>query len=95
MTYEEFAASISEALKQITVMNVIFAVLLLLAVIIGIIFFTLYTRKEYYRKRSKIDDFLLNEKEETDIFVPGLSDKKKKEEPTMTEKIYNYLNKDD
>ncbi len=94
MTYEEFAASISEALQKVTAGNIAFAVILLIAVIAGIVVFTLYTRKEYYRKRSQIDDFMLDEKEEKDIYVPGISDKKKKEEPTITEKIYDYLNKD-
>ena len=38
----------------------------------------MYVRKEYYRKRSEIDSFLMEDQHKTDIFVPGLSDREDK-----------------
>ena len=54
-------------------------------------------RKEYYRKRSEIDDFMIGERHEKDIFIPGLSDRKNKQQkkPTFFERLYKKLNQDD
>ncbi len=95
MSYDEFVVSIQETLASLTTFNIVFAVLLFISIIALIVVFALYTRKEYYRKRSEIDDFMVEERHKTDIFVPGISDKKKKEKPTFTEKLYKLLNKDD
>ena len=69
---------------------------LLISIIIGLVFFFIYVRKEYYRKRSEIDTFLLEDQQKTDIFVPGLSDisEKKPQKEKLIEKVYKKLNKD-
>lgn len=97
MSYEEFITSIQQAAEaHLNAGNVIFGILLLIAIILAILFFFLYVRKEYYRKRSEIDSFLLEDQHKTDIFVPGISDKQRKEQPQekFFEKLYKKLNDD-
>ena len=98
MSYEEFVASIQEAVaEKLSAGNVFFGVILLIAIITELVFFFLYVRKEYYRKRSEIDNFMLEDQHKTDIFVPGLSDRKevKKHKESFFEKLYKKINKDD
>lgn len=98
MSYDEFVASIQEAVSaHLSTGNIVFGIFLFIAIVAGIVFFALYTRKEYYRKRSEIDDFMLEEHHEKDIFIPGLTDRKSKEKnkPTFFEKLYKKINKDD
>ncbi len=73
MSYEEFITSIQQAAAaNLDTGNIIFGIFLLISIIIGLIFFFMYVRKEYYRKRSETDTFLLEDQQKTDIFVPGL-----------------------
>ena len=98
MSYDEFVASIQEAVSaHLSTGNIVFGIFLFIAIVAGIVFFALYTRKEYYRKRSEIDDFMLEERHEKEIFIPELSKKKKKKmkKPTFFEKLYKKLNPDD
>lgn len=79
MSYEEFITSIQQAAAaNLDTGNIIFGIFLLISIIIGLIFFFMYVRKEYYRKRSETDTFLLEDQQKTDIFVPGLSDRTEK-----------------
>ncbi len=98
MSYDEFVSSIQAAVEShLSTGNIIFGIILFIAIVTGIVFFALYVRKEYYRKRSEIDDFMLEEHHEKDIFIPGLTDRKSKEKnkPTFFEKLYKKINKDD
>lgn len=98
MSYNEFVASIQEAVaSHLSTGNIIFGIFLFIIIVAGIVFFAMYVRKEYYRKRSEIDDFMLEERHEKDIFVPGLSDREKKEKKKLTflERLYKKLNPDD
>lgn len=98
MSYEEFVASIQEAVAaKVSAGNVFFGIILLIAIITGLVFFFLYVKKEYYRKRSEIDTFMLEDQHKTDIFVPGLSDRQeeKKHKESFFEKLYKKINKDD
>lgn len=98
MSYDEFVASIQEAVSaHLSTGNIVFGIFLFIAIVAGIVFFALYTRKEYYRKRSEIDDFMLEERHEKEIFIPELSAKKqqKVKKPTFFEKLYKKLNPDD
>ncbi len=97
MSYEEFITSIQQAAAaNLDTGNIIFGIFLLISIIIGLIFFFMYVRKEYYRKRSETDTFLLEDQQKTDIFVPGLFDRteKKPQKETLIEKVYKKLNKD-
>ncbi len=97
MSYEEFITSIQQAAAaNLDTGNIIFGIFLLISIIIGLIFFFMYVRKEYYRKRSETDTFLLEDQQKIDIFVPGLSDRteKKPQKETLIEKVYKKLNKD-
>lgn len=97
MSYEEFITSIQQAaVANLNIGNIIFGIFLLIGIIVGLVFFFMYVRKEYYRKISEIDTFMLENQDKTDIFVPGLSDKPKKSSPKekLLEKIYKTLNKD-
>lgn len=97
MSYEEFIAGIRQAAEaNLNIGNIIFGIFLLIAIIIGLVSFFLYARKEYYRKRSEIDDFMLEDQCKTDIFVPGLTDKVDETAPkeTYMEKLYRKLNRD-
>ena len=97
MSYEEFITSIQQAAAaNLDTGNIIFGIFLLISIIIGLVFFFIYVRKEYYRKRSEIDTFLLEDQQKTDIFVPGLSDisEKKPQTEKLIEKVYKKLNKD-
>lgn len=97
MTYEEFITSIQQAAEaNLSVGNIIFGILLFICIIIGLIFFFMYVRKEYFRKRSEIDNFLLEDQHKKDIFVPGLSDKHNHPDnkETFLEKLYKKLNRD-
>ncbi len=97
MSYEEFITSIQQAAAaNLDTGNIIFGIFLLISIIIGLVFFFIYVRKEYYRKRSEIDTFLLEDQQKTDIFVPGLSDisEKKPQKEKLIEKVYKKLNKD-
>ncbi len=97
MTYEEYLTSIQEAVAaNLNTGNIIFGIFLLIAIIVGLTFFFLYTRKEYYRKRSEIDAFMLEENQKTKIFVPGIDDKVKPADQKVSffEKLYRKLNKD-
>lgn len=97
MSYEEFITSIQQAAAaNLDTGNIIFGIFLLISIIIGLVFFFIYVRKEYYRKRSEIDTFLLEDQQNTDIFVPGLSDisEKKPQKEKLIEKVYKKLNKD-
>lgn len=98
MSYDEFVASIQEAVSaHLSTGNIIFSIFLFIAIITGIVFFALYVRKEYYRKRSEIDDFMLEERQEKEIFIPELSARKQQKikKPTFFEKLYKKLNPDD
>lgn len=98
MSYDEFVASIQEAVSaHLSTGNIVFGIFLFIVIVAGIVFFALYTRKEYYRKRSEIDDFMLEERHEKEIFIPELSAKKqqKMKKPTFFEKLYKKLNPDD
>ncbi len=91
MSYEEFITSIQQAAAaNLDTGNIIFGIFLLISIIIGLVFFFIYVRKEYYRKRSEIDTFLLEDQQKTDIFVPGLSDisEKKPQKEKLIEKVY-------
>lgn len=97
MSYEEFITSIQQAAAaNLDTGNIIFGIFLLISIIVGLVFFFMYVRKEYYRKRSETDTFLLEDQQKTDIFVPGLSDRseKKPHKETLIEKLYKKLNKD-
>lgn len=97
MSYEEFITSIQQAAAaNLDIGNIIFGIFLLIGIIIGLVFFFMYVRKEYYRKRSEIDTFLLEDQQKTDIFVPGLSDRpaKTNQKEKLIEKIYKKLNRD-
>ncbi|MDT3693508.1 MAG: hypothetical protein ROM03_03770 [Mucispirillum sp.] len=97
MTYQEYITSIQQAVAaNLSVGNIIFGILLLIAIIIGLVFFFMYVRKEYYRKRSEIDSFLMEDQHKTDIFVPGLSDREDKnnQKEKFFEKLYRKLNRD-
>ena len=92
MNYEEYITDIQQAAKEyLSTGNIIFGILLLIGIIAGLLFFFIYVRKEYYRKRSEIDTFLIEDKQKTDIFVPGLSDKQERNphKKTFFEKLYN------
>lgn len=98
MSYDEFVASIQEAVSaHLSTGNIVFGIFLFIAIVAGIVFFALYVRKEYYRKRSEIDDFMLEERHEKEIFIPELSARKqqKMKKPTFFEKLYKKLNPDD
>ena len=78
MSYDEFVASIQEAVSaHLSTGNIVFGIFL--------------------RKRSEIDDFMLEERHEKEIFIPELSAKKqqKMKKPTFFEKLYKKLNPDD
>lgn len=97
MSYEEFITSIQQAAEaNLSAGNIIFGIFLLIVIILAIVFFFLYVRKEYYRKRSEIDTFLLEDQHKTDIFVPGISDKqpKNQHQEKFLEKVYKKLNDD-
>lgn len=97
MSYEEFITSIQQAAEaNLSTGNIIFGIFLLIGIIIGLVFFFIYVRKEYYRKRSEIDTFLMEDQHKTDIFVPGLSDKpdKSSQKETFFERLYRKLNRD-
>lgn len=97
MSFEEYITSIQQAAAaNLSVGNIIFGVFLLIGIIVGLIFFFLYVRKEYYRKRSEIDPFLMESQHKTDIFVPGLSDRPDKgnQKEKFLEKVYRKLNRD-
>ena len=67
MSYDEFVSSIQAAVEShLSTGNMIFGIILFIAIVTGIVFFALYVRKEYYRKRSEIDDFMLEERHEKD-----------------------------
>lgn len=98
MSYDEFVISIQEAVAaHLGTRNIIFGIFLFIAIVAGIVFFAIYVRKEYYRKRSEIDDFMLEEHHDKKIFVPELNIKKQKrmKKPTFFEKLYKKLNPDD
>ncbi len=98
MNYEEYITDIQQAAKEyLSTGNIIFGILLLIGIIAGLLFFFIYVRKEYYRKCSEIDTFLIEDKQKTDIFVPGLSDKQERNphKKTFFEKLYRKLNQDD
>lgn len=98
MNYDDFVASIQEAVEaHLSTGNIIIGIFLFIAIIAGITFFAIFVRKEYYRKRSEIDDFMIGERHEKDIFIPGLSDRKNKQQkkPTFFERLYKKLNQDD
>lgn len=58
MNYEEYITDIQQAAKEyLSTGNIIFGILLLIGIIAGLLFFFIYVRKEYYRKRSEIDTF--------------------------------------
>ena len=68
MNYEEYITDIQQAAKEyLSTGNIIFGILLLIGIIAGLLFFFIYVRKEYYRKRSEIDTFLIEDKQKTDI----------------------------
>lgn len=97
MSYEEFITSIQQAAEaNLNIGNIIFGIFLLIGIIVGLVFFFMYVRKEYYRKLSEIDPFLLENQDKKEIFVPGLSDKPKKgiQKEKLLEKVYKILNKD-
>lgn len=97
MSYEEFITSIQQAVEEhLSTGNIIFGIFLLIGIIIGLVFFFIYVRKEYYRKRSEIDNFLIEDQHKTDIFVPGLSDKpaKSSKKEKFLERLYRKLNRD-
>ncbi len=97
MNYAEYITSIQQAVAaNLDIGNIIFGIFLLIGIIIGLVFFFMYVRKEYYRKRSEIDTFLLEDQQKTDIFVPGLSDRpaKTNQKEKLIEKIYKKLNRD-
>ncbi len=71
MNYEEYITDIQQAAKEyLSTGNIIFGILLLIGIIAGLLFFFIYVRKEYYRKRSEIDTFLIEDKQKTDILFP-------------------------
>lgn len=98
MDYTEFVASIQDAAKEhLSGGNIVFMVILFIAIVLAIIGFALYVRKEYYRKRSEIDSFMLEEQHKTDIYIPEmekLHKKRKMKKQTLTERLFNYLNKE-
>lgn len=54
MNYEEYITDIQQAAKEyLSTGNIIFGILLLIGIIAGLLFFFIYVRKEYYRKRSE------------------------------------------
>lgn len=98
MSYNDFVLSIQEAVaSHLSTGNIIFGILLFIAIITGIVFFAIYVRKEYYRKRSEIDSFMMEEHHEKEIYIPELNSRKKRKQiqPTFFEKVYKKLNPDD
>lgn len=98
MSYNDFVSSIQEAVAaHLSTGNVIFGILLFIAIITGIVFFAIYVRKEYYRKRSEIDNFMMEDHHEKEIYIPELNERRKRKQntPTFFERLYKKLNPDD
>lgn len=97
MSYEEFTASIQQAVaSNLNTGNVIFGIFLFIAIVVAIVTFSMYVRKEYYRKRSEIDAFMMEGQHKADIYVPGLEERinKKNQKKTLLDKLYKLLNRD-
>lgn len=96
MSYEEFVTSIQQAVEaNLSTGNIIFGILLFIGIVVGLVFFFLYTRKEYYRKRSEIDPFMLDGVHKTDIYIPELEERANKvNKETFLEKLYKKLSRE-
>lgn len=99
MDYTEFVASIQEAAKEhLSGGNVVFMVILFIVIILAIIGFALFVRKEYYRKRSEIDTFMLEDQHKTDIYIPEMEKlhekRKQMKKPGLMERLYNKINRE-